>query len=206
MGDGEHALTSRAPTNVDSATLRRMLIGGPYQAHWETHCGRSEHWYLLCVPTTLYLITGLPGAGKSTRAAAIIAATGAEHVDMDEAMRARGLSIVDYEARFALQPEIEELIPPLLRAGRSVVAEFGSWSREERDRIRALSAGTDARTELHWLDAPVGTCVERVLARGGEGAETLADLLRTAAAGYEQPTWDEVEQYDAYFAPDQPWL
>lgn len=125
---------------------------------------------------------------------------------MDGAMRARGLSIVDYEARFALQPDIEALINPLLRAGRSVIAEFGSWSREERDRIRSCARGTDARTELHWLDAPVEVCVERVLKRGGEGAEVLADMLRTAGAGYEQPTWDEVETYDAYYAPDQEWF
>lgn len=153
---------------------------------------------------TLYVLTGLPGAGKSTRAAQIIAATGAAHVDMDTAMDELGVSIVDYEARFALQPSIEAQIPSLLAAGESVVAEFGSWAREERDRLRGLADASGARTELHWVDAPIETCVERVAARGGPGAPVLMDILQNHAGDYEKPTADEVAQYDTYVPPDAP--
>ena len=156
--------------------------------------------------TTLYVLTGLPGSGKSTRAADIIAATGAEHVDMDAALHAQGMSIVNWDARFAFQPTVESHIAPFLRQGRSVVAEFGSWTRTERARLRHLADGTGARTELHWIDAPVATCIERIEARGGDGSKELADLLRSNASDYEKPTADEGAEFDVYVAPGERWI
>lgn len=148
---------------------------------------------------TLYVLTGLPGSGKSTHAARLAAQTGAVHVAMDDAVVERGLSLVDYESRFALQPEVEASIPPLLAAGKSVVAEFGSWAAEERARLRALASPSGARTELHWVDAPVEVCIERVLARGGEGAEGLArDVLGASAHLYEKPDAKEQASFDAF--------
>lgn len=120
---------------------------------------------------------------------------------MDSELDARGISIVDYETRFAVQPEVEAKIPELLAAGKSVVAEFGSWARDERDRLRALADASGARTELHWVDAPIETCLERVAARGGPGSPVLMDILQNHSGGYEKPTADEVAQYDAYVAP-----
>jgi predicted kinase len=155
---------------------------------------------------TLYVLTGLPGAGKSTRAAQIIAATGAAHVDMDSALRARGLSIVDYKTRFALQPEVEATIAPLLADGRSVVAEFGSWTREERERLRAYADALGAHTELHWLDAPPEECVRRLRLRGGEGVEQLVAIVTDyAPEGYERPTADEAARFTAYVQPGVEW-
>lgn len=148
---------------------------------------------------TLYVLTGLPGSGKSTHATRLAAQTGAVHVAMDDEVVARGLSLVDYEARFALQPQVEARIPGLLAEGSSVIAEFGSWEREERDRLRGLADGTGARTELHFVDAPVEVCIERVLARGGLGAEGLArDVLGGSAHLYHVPDAEEAAAYDAF--------
>ncbi|GIG54342.1 AAA family ATPase [Demequina activiva] len=149
--------------------------------------------------TTLHLLTGLPGSGKTHYAAQLLARESGRHVAMDDAVLARGLSLVDYEARFALQPEVEATIPPLLASGVTVVAEFGSWSREERDRLRALAHGTGARTVLHFVDMPVDVCIARVLQRGGDDAQALADtVLRDSAHLYERPTEDEGAAYDAF--------
>jgi predicted kinase len=147
---------------------------------------------------TLYVLTGLPGSGKSTHAAELVAATGARYVEMDAAVRERGLSLVDYEARFALQPEVEASIPQLLASGESVIAEFGSWTREERDRLRGLAAASGARTELHFVDAAVAVCAARVRARGGLGAEALAhEVIEGSAHSFERPTQAEAAEYDA---------
>lgn len=148
---------------------------------------------------TLYVLTGLPGSGKSTHAARLVATAGAVHVDMDQAVHAAGLSLVDYDARFALQPSVEARIPELLSRGQSVVAEFGSWARVERDHLRSLAAGTGARTELHFVDAPLEVCRERVLARGGLGAEDLAGaILDSSVTMYERPTPEEGAAYDDF--------
>lgn len=101
---------------------------------------------------TLHILTGLPGSGKSTHAVRLVEQTGALHLAMDDEVSARGLSLVDYEARFALQPQVEARIPELLGEG-SVVAEFGSWAAEERSRLRSLRA---AAAPCRWCGAPPG--------------------------------------------------
>ena len=152
---------------------------------------------------TLFVLTGLPGSGKSTHAAALTASTGALHIAMDDEVVARGLSLVDYEARFALQPEVEARIGTLLGQGHDVIAEFGSWTREERDRLRELASASGARTELHFVDAPVETCAARVRARGGLGAEELArEVVEGSAHLYERPTAAEAAAYDAFVVTD----
>ena len=148
---------------------------------------------------TLFVLTGLPGSGKSWHARNLADALGAVHVAMDDVVVAAGLSLVDYEARFALQPGVEATIPPLLIGGKSVIAEFGSWTREERDRLRRLADGTGVRTELHWIDTPVEICRARVLARGGVGAENLAGaILDSSEHHFERPTREEGALFDAY--------
>jgi predicted kinase len=118
---------------------------------------------------------------------------------MDDEVAARGLSLVDYEARFALQPQVEARIPELLATGASVIAEFGSWTRAERDRLRELAAASGSRTELHFVDAPLALCRERILKRGGVGAEDLAGaVLDSSRELYERPSDDEQRSYDAY--------
>ena len=148
---------------------------------------------------TLYVLTGLPGSGKSWHAREVVQVAGAAHVEMDHEVVARGLSLVDYEARFALQSSVEARIPELLSRGTSVVAEFGSWTRAERDRLRLLGAESGARTELHFVDAPLAVCRERILARGGMGAEDLAGaVLDSSRELFERPSDDEATQYDAF--------
>jgi predicted kinase len=94
----------------------------------------------------------------------------------------------------------------MLEAGHSVIAEFGSWDRDERDRLRGIGVAAGARTELHWLDAPVDVCIERVRARGGDGADVLANaILRDSAHQYRAPAPDETDHYDRYVAPGEEW-
>lgn len=149
--------------------------------------------------TTLYLLTGLPGAGKSTRARELLQATNAVHLNPDDWVVGLGVSLVDYEFRFKLQDVMLVHAAALLRAGTSVIVEFGSWSRAERDAILAVARSVGVSAELHFLDAPLDELVQRVLTRGGPGAEALANhVLIANSANFERPSDDEIAQYDRY--------
>jgi predicted kinase len=155
---------------------------------------------------TLYLICGLPGAGKTTRSVRIAELAGAVHLAPDEWIVALGVSLVDFEFRVRFQDIMLQHAGRLLACGVSVVIEFGSWHREERERIRQVAVRENARTELHFLDAALDELVRRVRARGGPDAEALASrVLLQESARFERPTPEETARFDRYFGPDDAW-
>ncbi|GAA1737419.1 ATP-binding protein [Luedemannella helvata] len=154
----------------------------------------------------LYLVCGLPGAGKTTRARQIVEGAKAVHLSPDEWIVGLGISLVDYEFRFKLQDCMLEHAGKILRCGASTVIEFGSWSREERESIRQVAVREGAVTELHFLDAPLDELVRRVRARGGPDAEALAsDVLLGSSDQFERPTREEIALFDRYVGPDDHW-
>jgi predicted kinase len=155
-------------------------------------------------PPTLFLVFGLPGAGKTTRAREIVAATNAVLLSPDEWIVGLGLSLMDYEFRFKLQDVMLGHAGNILRAGASVVIEFGSWAREERETIRQTAAREGATTELHFLDAPLDELARRVRTRGGPDDEALASLLVGTSDNFERPTADEIARFDRYVGPGAP--
>ena len=151
----------------------------------------------------LYVIFGLPGAGQTTRAIAIAEATGAVRLCPDEWLVAMGISLVDYAIRFRLQDHMLQHGETLLQAGVSVIVEFGSWSRSEREAIRQIAVRTNAATELHFVDAPLPELARRVRQRGGPDAKSLLeDVLLKFPEKFERPTADEIGLYDVYFGPE----
>jgi predicted kinase len=155
---------------------------------------------------TLYLLCGLPGAGKTTRAHQIVDSVNALHLCPDDWIRALGISLLDYELRPKLQGCMLEHAKKLLRSGVSVVVEFGSWSRHERDTIREAGASEGARVELHFMDAPVEELARRARARGGPEDEALVSkVLLPDWTKFERPTADEIACFDRYVGPGDAW-
>ena len=150
----------------------------------------------------LYLICGLPGAGKTTRALELAASTGAVRLCPDEWLVALGISLVDYELRFRLEPQMLRHGEELLRAGVGIIVEFGSWARAEREAIRQIAVRTGVAAELHFVDAPLEELVRRVRQRGGPHAGVLVDKVLLEYSGkFERPTQDEAAAFDRYVAP-----
>lgn len=153
----------------------------------------------------LYLVCGLPGAGKTTRSRQIVEAVGAVPLCADEWVVGLGMSLVDFEFRFRLQECLLSHAGALLRSGVSVVLEFGSWHRDERERIRRVAVAAGARVELHFLDAPSELLVRRVRDRGGPEAEQLVAILVDHASRFEVPSAEEAASFDRYVGPHDVW-
>jgi predicted kinase len=152
----------------------------------------------------LYLLCGLPGAGKTTRSQAIAAADSrAVRLCTDEWLEALGISLVDYPPRFRFEPHLVRHAEHLLKAGVSVIAEFATWSRQERDAIRDAAQRQGAEVELHFVDAPLEVLERRVRERGGPHAEILAEeILLKLGHKFERPTPEEAASYARYVGPD----
>jgi predicted kinase len=156
------------------------------------------------VAPRLYLVCGLPGAGKTTRALEIAASTRAVRLCPDEWLMALGISLVDYEFRFRLEPQMLRHGEELLRAGVGVIVEFGSWARAEREAIRQIAVRTGVAAELHFMDAPLEELVRRVRQRGGPDATVLVDkVLLEYSNRFERPAEDEAASFDRYVGPTE---
>ncbi|GIF00672.1 hypothetical protein Ari01nite_81360 [Paractinoplanes rishiriensis] len=107
----------------------------------------------------LFLMVGLPGAGKTTRAAELAAKHRALRLTPDEWM----ISLFDGSQpdgkRDLLEGRLIALALQALRVGTGVVLDFGLWSRDERSALRWLAASAGAACHVVYL--PVGEEVQR---------------------------------------------
>jgi predicted kinase len=97
--------------------------------------------------STLFLMVGLPAAGKTTRAAELAATHRALRLTPDHWMGPLfGDSMADGK-RWVLEGRLISVALQALRVGTSVVLDFGLWGRDERSALRwlARSAGVDGQ-------------------------------------------------------------
>ena len=150
----------------------------------------------------LILVCGLPGSGKTTRARRLEARLGAVRLAPDEWMEALGFDLYDEAARARVEALQWELARALLERGLTVVIEWGTWARAERDALRLGARAFGAAVELHHLSAPPDVLFERVQRRGREHPRIeLADILRWSKA-FQAPTAEEEALFDPPADPD----
>lgn len=150
---------------------------------------------------TLFLICGLPGAGKTTLAKRLEVEHAALRLTPDE-------WIADLLPEGWDRAELDRLRTPVetiqwkvaqrvLALGRSVVLDWGLWSREERDQLREGARAVGARAEVRYLNPPREELLAR-LARRGRGSgpgefEVSEEELDLWASWLEPPGQDELE-------------
>lgn len=144
----------------------------------------------------LIILCGLPGSGKTTLALRLAASLPAFRLCPDEWMDALAINLWDGAFRDKVEALQWILAQDLLRLGCAVIIEWGTWGRDERDRLRLRARELGAAVELRHLDVPVDALWRRVQARGLEDPPIQRDQLDGWAGAFQAPDDAELALYD----------
>ena len=141
----------------------------------------------------LYILCGLPGAGKTTYAKDLSMRTGAKIFSLDELVHKKygdmhgcELAVRECAVKYEILPEIEEL----LRNGQSVILDFGFYKKQERDRYHKLAELFSVQSEIHYITASYQTLLERVIKRNNTEDNIHyidKEILDVLIARFEEP-------------------
>ena len=121
--------------------------------------------------STLFLMVGLPAAGKTTRAAELAATHRALRMTPDHWMGPLFGDSMAGGQRWVLEGRLISVALQALRVGTSVVLDFGLWGRDERSALRWLAQSVGAGCQVVYL--PVAKDVQ--LARIAHRQSTAPD-------------------------------
>jgi predicted kinase len=144
------------------------------------------------------IVSGLPGSGKTTLAKELSQERPGVRLCPDDWMTALGADLWDSDFRERVERLQASLVTDLLRAGSTVIIEWGTWARDERELLRQQAAALGARTELVVLDPPLDVLWSRVVERGLEDPPMRREELEDAYGRFQRPDETEADSYDAY--------
>lgn len=150
----------------------------------------------------LIIVCGLPGSGKTTHAVAVADQLNAIRLNPDDWMEALAFNLHDEALRSKVEALQWKLAQDLLARGLTVIIEWGTWGREERDVLRLGARTLSAAVELHYLTAPIDVLYQRIRTRAAESPPIeMEDLIRWARI-FQEPTPEEMALFDAAFRID----
>ncbi|MBL4644566.1 MAG: ATP-binding protein [Candidatus Pacebacteria bacterium] len=121
--------------------------------------------------TTLFILTGLPGSGKTTYAETLSKKTGATILSLDTEMFKRygddhhiELEIREKATKYDLQQEIETL----LTKDSSVILDYGFYKNDERIRYKKFAKRFGVNAKVIHITAPYEKLLQRVEQRNIE--------------------------------------
>jgi predicted kinase len=152
----------------------------------------------------LIIVCGLPGSGKTTLAKLLESRLSAVRFSPDEWMDALSLNLYDEESRGKIEALQWKLGQELLAFGLTVIIEWGTWGRSERDILRLGARSLGAAVELHYVSAATDVLFDRIQLRGRENPPIERDAVLRWFEIFEVPTLEEMALFDesTTYGPD----
>jgi len=144
----------------------------------------------------LIVVCGLPGSGKTALAKALESRLRAVRLSADEWMDALSINLHREKTRAKVEALQWKLAQELLALGVTVIIEWGTWARSERDTLRLSARALGAAVELHYLSAPVDGLYERLQRRGREKPPIEREALSRWFDMFQAPTPEEMALFD----------
>ena len=150
----------------------------------------------------LILVCGLPGSGKTTLAEALESKLQAIRFSPDDWLDALSINLHREDMRANVEALQWKFAQELLARGLTVIIEWGTWARSERDALRLGARALGAAVELHYLSAPADVLFERLERRGRENPPIERDALFEWVEIFQAPTSEEMALFDEPLVPD----
>jgi predicted kinase len=144
----------------------------------------------------LIIVCGLPGSGKTTLATELESKLCAVRFSPDEWMDALSVDIYDEEMRAKIEALQWKFAQELLTLGLTVIIEWGTWGRSERDALRLGGRALGAAVELHYVQATEDVLFERIQRRRAENPPIERATLAAWFEMFQAPTSEEISLFD----------
>lgn len=144
------------------------------------------------------IVCGLPGSGKTTLAKRLSSDGAAVRMNPDEWMETLGINLWDREIRARIEALQWQISRDLLRQGVTVVIEWGTWAKVERDTLRIGGREFGAAVELWYLDVEIDELWKRVSTRQLEIPPMTWPDLEAWFAQFEVPDDEELALFDPH--------
>jgi predicted kinase len=144
----------------------------------------------------LIIVCGLPGAGKTTHAKQLEASLPAVRFCPDEWMDGLSLDLWDAGRRQKIESLQWELAQQQLAHRETVIIEWGTWARSERDALRLRARQLGAAVELHYISAPVDVLLHRIERRRMQNPPISREQILEWAEIFQAPAAQETALFD----------